>query len=67
MRAGPNLPHYSTKSNESSHLLDAIREIDHRRRLVLLKMKEAVEKKDLEAVFQCAEELVGVVEPGTRG
>ena len=67
VRAGPNLTHYSAKSNESSHLLDAISEIANRRRLVLAEMKEAVEKRDLDAVFRCAEELVGLREPGTRG
>jgi hypothetical protein len=67
MRAGPKLPHNSTKSNDSSSLLDAVLEIGNRRRLLLVKMKEAVQKRDREAVFHCAEELVGCVEPGTEG
>ncbi len=66
MQAVPNLPNYSTKSNESSYLLDAVIEIGNRRRLVLVKMKEAVQKRDLDAVFHCAEELLELVEPGTE-
>jgi len=33
--------------------------IGEERQQILLKMKEAVEKGDRDAVFQCAEELVG--------
>ena len=66
MPAGPNLPDYSTKSNESSYLLDAVIALGNRRRLILVKMKEAVQKKDLDAVFHCAEELLELVEPGTE-
>lgn len=64
MRDIPNLPHDPTKSTEASHLLDAVIEIGNRRRLLLVKMKEAVRKRDRDAVFQCAEELVGLCEPG---
>jgi hypothetical protein len=66
MRDRPNLPQDPAKSNEASHLLDAVIEIGNRRRLLLLKMKEAVRKRDRDAVFQCAEELVGLSELGTE-
>lgn len=64
MRDLPNVPHNSANSNETSQLLDAVIEIGNRRRLLLVKMKEAVRKRDRDAVFQCAEELVGLCEPG---
>jgi len=45
---------------DPSDLLDAVIELGNRRQRILLKMREAVEKKDLEAVFECAEELTGL-------
>ena len=67
MRASPNLPDCSPKSNESSYLLDAVLEIGDRRRRVLVKMKEAVQKSDRDAVLHCAKELLEISETGTVG
>ncbi|MBZ5700239.1 MAG: hypothetical protein LAN84_00170 [Acidobacteriia bacterium] len=47
---------------EPSELVDAVLEIGNQRRQILLKMREAVKKKDLQTVFECAEELVGLAE-----
>jgi hypothetical protein len=43
-------------------MVDALLEIGKRRQEILLKMKEAIGRKDLEAVFHLAEALVGVGE-----
>jgi hypothetical protein len=47
---------------DSSGIVDAIIEIGNQRRQILMQMKEAVSKKDLGTVFQCAEKLVGLNE-----
>jgi hypothetical protein len=39
-------------------VVDAVLEIGKRRQEILLKMKEAIRRKDLEAVFHLAEALV---------
>lgn len=47
---------------EPSSIVDAIIEIGNQRRAILLQMQEAVQAKDLEKVFECAEQLVGLKE-----
>jgi hypothetical protein len=47
-------------SMEPSDLVDAVIELGNRRQRILLKMRDAVQKKDLETVFECAEQLVGL-------
>lgn len=70
MRTRPTLPHSAMRTTvnllDSSAayepppgLLDVLLEIGKQRQQILVKMKEAVEKGDREAVFHCAEELVG--------
>ncbi len=47
---------------EPSNIVDAIIEIGNQRRQILVRMKEAVGAEDLETVFACAKQLVGLNE-----
>lgn len=45
-----------------SHIVDAVLEVANERRRILAKIKEAVERHDLDATFHYAEMLIGRTE-----
>jgi hypothetical protein len=47
-------------------LLDSVLEIAKERRAILAKMRGAVLRKDVEVVFECAEQLTGVSNPEVK-
>lgn len=50
----------------NENVVDAVIAIATERKKLLLEMREAVRKHDLESVFICAEQLVGEREPASN-